>query len=355
MTIRTRLCAMIAAAGLVSTGAAAQQNGDIIFTDELTDTVRIIDGANSSSALISFAPDNEFRLGGLINANGQWYVANGPSVQQTTPDAQILRLNNLFGASSSTLLYGGDPLFNPIGLAFDSSKNQILAVNNPGVSQTPPGFIQGVTGLNLTNNNLTTLVSSPGAPGSLGVNTLTSPSRIVADPFSNDFFIIDSNGGAFQGTSTVRSAAIWRLSIDANNVGSLSVVVDFGDTATTGIAAIDNTRGILAIGSDLFITEVGTDAIYKISLDGSGNFSSASTFLSGVGLDGPQEIVYNQFTDKIVFSDAGTQSIYQVNTDGTGFETLLTGVNARGIGIVPAPAGAAVLAMGAFAGTRRRR
>lgn len=341
--------AVVAACGGV---ASAQAAGDIVFTDEYTDTVYLLDAPNSATGLISFAPDADFRLGGIINIGGTFYLANGPSVGTNTPAAQLLRLNNLFGgAATSTVLYSGDPLWNPTGLAYDASTNSLLAANDPGAINVPPTSTNGITALNLGTNVLTTLVTSDGNIGGPGATALTNPIRVTADANSGDFFVVDRNGGAYPGSSTIRSSVIYRM----DSGGSLSVVVDLGDTGLTGLGLIEGARGAVSVGNSLFVTDDSTDAVYKITLDGFGNYAGISTLISGMGLLTPQEIVYNQYTDKLVFGDSGTNEIYQINLDGTGFETIMTGVNARGIAIVPTPAGVAMLGLGALAATRRRR
>jgi len=347
-----------------SVGAAlGQTDGDIVFTDEVTDAIYRLDGFNTSTQLISFAPDNEFRLGGLINIGGTFYVANGPSVSSTTPPAELRRLNDLFGASSSTVLASGNPLYNPIGLAWDKANGQILSVNNPTDASPPVGFVEGIVGLSLdtlaTSAVYSQLPIRPGG-GAPGFAQYEDGIRIVADPFSDDFFVVDGSGGAFGGGTLgdggPRGSAIWRLSIDGANAGSLELVMDGTDTAFTGLAEkIGFMRGVAAVGDRLFITDAETDAIYRVDLDGSGDFLAATEILSDPAFTAPQEIVFNRYTDKLVFSDATAQRIYQMNLDGSGLELLMEGVNARGIAIVPTPASAALLGLGGLVATRRRR
>ena len=73
------------------------------------------------------------------------------------------------------------------------------------------------------------------------------------------------------------------------------------------------------------------------------------------GFDGAQDIVYNQYTGKLVFSDFVQQRIYQMNLDGSGLEVLAEGVNARGLTVVPAPGSLLALGGCMLASYRRRR
>lgn len=360
--MKQALTALVLAA--TTTTAMAQANGDIIFSDNLTDSIYRLDGFNSSTQLMSFAPGTDFRLGGLINVGGTFYVANGPSIDSTTPPAEIRRLNDLFGgAATSTVIGSGSPLYNPIGLAWDKTNRQILSINNPNVDPITPGYVDGVAGLNIDTLNNAIVYQQPttrpggGAPG---FAQFEDGVRIIKDPLSDSFYVVDSAGGAFGGGTLgdggPRGSALWRLTISAGNVGNMELIVDGTDTATTGLAdKIGAMRGVTAVGSSVFVTDSETDSIYRFDVDAFGDFSAATLVLADPGFTAPQEMVYNRYTDKLVFSDATAQRIYQMDLDGSNLELLMEGVNARGIAIVPTPATAALLGLGGLVATRRRR
>lgn len=341
----------IALCGLAG-GAVAQVDGTIVYTDEVTDAVYQLDGVNTSTQLISFAPDNEFRLGGLLNVGGTFYVSNGPSVTSTTPSAEIRRLDNLFGGgATSTVLSSGAPLFNPIGLAWDATNGQILAANNPTAMPIPTGYVRGITGLNLT-----TLASDviAEAVNPIQNGEFSRPIRLAKEANRDSFVIADGEGSLFNGPNT-QGSVLWRMSDVTSNSANIDVLVDLGDTSVTGLGVVlEEIRGVTSVGNSLFITEaVSTDAIYRVDLDVNGDFQSITQIASG--FQAAQEIVHNRYTDKLVFSDALAQRVYQMDLDGSNLEVLMEGVNARGIAIVPTPASAALLGLGGLVATRRRR
>lgn len=342
----------LAAIGIAGT-AMAQVDGDIVFTDNLTDSIRWIDGANSSAGLVTYAPDSDFRLGGLIRVGGSYFVANGPSSNDVVPPSQILRVDDLFGSPVTTTLASGQPLANPIGLAYDAANNQILAANNIS-GGAPAGYIRGIAGLDLGTNVVSEIAAATG-PGAVGTNEFSLPIRITKEQTRDSFVVSDASGSAFSGSETLRGSALWRLSDVTSNSSNLDLIVDLGDTSVTGLSTgLDEIRGVVSVGNSLFITEArSADAIFRVDLDGNGDFVSITEIASG--FDAAQEIVYNQYTNKLVFSDSIAQTIYQMDLNGDNLEALLTGVNARGIAIVPTPGGVALLGLGGLLAARRRR
>jgi hypothetical protein len=88
-------------------------------------------------------------------------------------------------------------------------------------------------------------------------------------------------------------------------------------------------------------------------MNNDGSFNSI-TALATTGVPSTEVIVYDPFNNKLVFDT--TDGIKRMNLDGTGLETIVAGVHARGLAIVPAPGSVVGLGLlGALAARRRRR
>ena len=114
--------------------------------------------------------------------------------------------------------------------------------------------------------------------------------------------------------------------------------------------------GITSAGNDLYVADRRADAVFKITLDGNGDFSSIAQVIGG--LNEPENLIFNPFTGKLVIDvrdDLNNPMIVQCNLDGTGLEVLAAGFHARGFEIVPSPATFALLGLGTVVGARRRR
>lgn len=138
---------------------------------------------------------------------------------------------------------------------------------------------------------------------------------------------------------------------------TLSLVYDFGNQTPdlVQVRGITNIPGVAA----LFVTEWLEGKVYRIDLDGSGNFAGISTIASG--LANPEAIEYNPFTGKLVISEeankvVANQKISQINPDGTGYQVLVGQTHARGFTfVVPTPGTAGLAGIAGLIALRRRR
>lgn len=328
-----RTFALIVAAGIAAP-AFAQSLGSVVFTDNLNKRVGLIDGGVST--LYSFGASD--RPAGIEFAGGAWWVAEG---DQFAPSGQIIRIDDLFGAPSASVHASGSPLDNPIGIQFDRGTSQILTVTNPeGPNQ---GGIVG-TDLGGASTSLFNQVDSdPRARFNDGA-------EIQPDRAFGGYLVTSGNGGAgtILPSPDGEPSSIWRFDPGTNN---LSLVADL---SATPFGAIHQLRGVTSLpGGDIAFTDQGTNAIYRAALDGSGVATSIS--LIADGLAGPHRILWNRYTGMLVFSELDGDAISEIAVDGTGYNVLGTGMDARGLYIVPAPSVLGALGLGGLALARRRR
>lgn len=344
--------------------AAARPNGDIIYTDQLTDEVRLFSGG-SSSTIWAFGPSNDVRLADVKwGPGGKLYVADGPNPPIPNPShARLYTISNPLGAASAATLATGDPMQNPIGLAFHANSNNFIAVNNPG---NPAGLVQPrADGLVAINANTGVQTQSYLQPSTLGQG-FRAGTYIVRDTLAasgNDFLVACDNGGSFQSaTPDASGSTLWRATIDPGTLQStLTLVYDFSNAPGGVLARINGITHVPGTG-DYYVTDRVADAVYKVTLDGSGVFQSI-TQLAIVGLlNEPETIAYNPYTGKLVLdvrneydTTAGVPRIVQFDLDGSNYETLELGVHARGFEFVPAPGSLALLGLGGLLAGRRRR
>lgn len=350
------LLAVGAAAGL-SSSALAVSNGDIIFTDAMSDTVNLISGGPGFSQLYQFAdPGNEIRLGDITRANGRYYVGSGVGLIADPAVGFVFELDNLFGATSQSTVVSSDPAQNPLGLEFHNKSNKLVMVNNPAQSDMTPNEQDGIYGISLdggTFGDANTIFDED-------VGSTTFPRYQAGAGSTRDrndlskFYIATVNGGATGGNpggDEAKGSAIYTITLDASGgPANPSLLFDFSNTS---FGAITFVRDVATDGSNLYIGDGFTGAIYSISLSDPGDLSTLTLIKDG--LTRPQNLIYNQYTDKLVWSDNFDEAIYQMNLDGTGMETLATGINARGFYIVPTPGAVALFGLAGLAGVRRRR
>jgi hypothetical protein len=346
MSVRSKFRAVVALSLLAGApGALGQAPGDILFTDEFTDSVNLINSPGVWTPLVTF-DDPDVRLAQITNRGNRWYVANGPKAVQDPSTGSIVQIDDLFGSPIVSTLASGDPLQNPIGLKYDRVSKRLLAVNHIDGDIDQPAF-EGILSINPNTGGVTELFEESGG----GNPTYKDGYRLTADPNSDDFFVTAVNGGAFNGGPGDMNlgSCIWRLDV---GTGSVSLLADL---STVDGGPLTFVRGITAVPgtSDLYIGDGSTQAIYRISLDGNGDFSSIAAIATG--LADPWEIIYNPYTNKLVYGEEDISTISQMNLDGSGIELLATGVGARGLAIVPTPGGAAILALAGLVGFRRRR
>jgi len=344
MNIRTvsRLSAIGAIAGLATSAHAAFQNGDLIYTDALSNTVNINSGGVNSNLYTFGGPD--IRLAGITRANGRWYINSGFASPSDPSEAAIFELKKLFGNTVESTLASSNPLLNPIGIAYHRASDRLLSLNNPG-----PGSQQdeGILGVRTSDGDIIFTYEED--------TTIPRPryqagSRIVRDVSNpNLFWAMSVNGGELDGPGNEgKGSVIMRVEVDNAGVGTVTAHADLSFTSFGNITFV---RGIATDGQSFFFGDNQTNAIY--SLDISGDLTTLQQIVTGVTR--PNDIIYNPFTNKIIWSDNFDEAIYQVNTDGTGFETLATGVNARGLYVIPTPGAVALLGLAGLAAVRRRR
>lgn len=354
-----RYATLAAAAILAASGAAHAGLQGIVFTSQQERAVRFLDSSGVVSTLWA-APDPDSRLAGITRGpGGEFYVSDGRSIPfPNLTDAGIVRLDGLFsGTPSASFLTQGTPIQNPIGLTYDPTTSSLLSISTPGVPITPDSQ-RGIFSVSLGGTVSPVFVQDEDATG---VRFSTGRS-IIADPFSNDYYVTAVNGGSFSnGQPDGVSSTLWRLEYNAGtnsyDLGS-DPVVDFADTFTGFGTDITGLRGIATVpGSEsLWVTDIVTGSILRIDLDGAGNFASLTQIATG--LDQPEEIIYNPFTGQLVFSERGDNidpKLSAINIDGTGYEILLEGEHARGFYIIPSPGTGAILMLSGLAAVRRRR
>lgn len=351
-----------AAVLLAAAGAAqAQVNGEIVFTDLLTDAVWSVAPVASSTPTLRFdysGGSNPVRLADIVEGpGGSFYVADS-AYNVTTDDlrlARVNRLNNLFGAATSTTINSGFPIENPIGMALSDNGQYLATINNSPMAQSDT--VKGVLGIETTVSGFVNTMYQQ-APFSDPLPTFRAGTYIVNDPNSADYFAVTINGGLNGGaTDNTSASSLWRISVtDAGTLASTSTLVkDFGDNGTGLGFDMVQMRGLgVDAAGDLYMTEFARGEVYKLT-DPNG---AATLSLIASGLSQPEAIEFNPFTGKLVVSlrdNLVNPSIIQMNTDGTGIETIAEGVFARGFAFAPAPSSIALLGLGGLAATRRRR
>lgn len=349
---------------LVAGTAAARPNGDIIYTDQFTDEVRLFSGG-SSSTLWSFGPSNDVRLADVKwGPNGNLYVADGPNPPIPNPShARMYVISNPLGAASASTLATGDPMQNPIGIAYHPNSNNFITVNNPG---NPAGLAQpradGLVAVHATTGVQT---QSYLQPSTLGVG-FRAGTYIVRESLSvsgNDFLVACDNGGSFQSASPDASGStLYRATIDPGTLqATLTLVYDFSNAPGGVLSRIDGITHVPGT-RDYFVTDRVADGVYKVTLDALGNFQSITQLVIAGLVNEPETIAYNPYTNKIVLdvrneydNGGGAPQLVQFDLDGSNYQVLEVGVHARGIEFVPAPGSLALLGLGGLIAGRRRR
>ncbi len=262
------------------------------------------------------------------------------------------------------------PLQNPLGIVWDPTSGQLISVSNPGSPPAPP-TADGVYGVTL-GGALTTLFTEPN-PIPVGRPTYHAAHSIIKDPRpgSNDYLVSCLNGGVGINPSPVfgfdaESSSVWRLQwTGAGYTMNPNPVVDFASSFTGFGSSFFNSRGMTAIPgtNSFFITDHEAGVINRVDMNGAGAFVSMTTILSGLSF--PENVVYNPYTNKLVFGERCDSfanyftilgsKISTVNLDGTGLTMLYAGEHVRGFSIVPAPGALGLLGLGGLIVARRRR
>ncbi|MBL0922697.1 MAG: hypothetical protein IBJ10_11305, partial [Phycisphaerales bacterium] len=332
--------------------------GDSVYptgpTGGVTDDIGVIDsGTLSNTVLFSFAA-GDTGLAGITRAKGRWYVHSGPTpiADPFNPNSAMFEFNNLFSnAPTFTTHTSGNPLQRPIGIAYHRGSDRLISINNAPQSDMLPVEFDGIFATSRTNGGdiVTTFDEDVGNPN---LPRYRAGTRLVkASGSPDDFFVITVNGGVLNGQGDEgKGSAIYRLTMD--NAGNGAVAL-FADLSFTNFGNITFARGITADANNLYFTDGFTGAIYGISQSDTGDLSTL--FQVASGLTRPNDIIFNPYTNKLVFTDNFDQTISQMNLDGSGLEVLVSGVDARGLYIIPTPGAAALLGLGGLAMIRRRR
>ena len=338
---------------LAVAGSTLAQDSQFLFTNVDDPGIDAYIGG-SQTRIIDVTNPGAF-LAGIVQVGSSFYFNDGAGDRDPVGLSGLFRLDNAFSAPSITPVATGMPLENPIGLQWDAGRGNFVTVNNP-FAPTATSFegILGVTPGGTVTRIFEQDLSVP-RPRYQGASRL-------AQEFGSDSYLVTSpNGsGAVVGPGELGTgSALFRIDIDGSLSGTSSLVVDLADTSVTGLAdPLLDTAGIVVNPTNglVYLTDRNAGAIYEMTLDGTGAFSSIRILVDG--LSGPEEIQYDPFNDRLVFdenigSDLGR--ISQVELDGTGLKVLVEDVETRGIVVVPAPASLSLLALGGLAAVRRRR
>ena len=362
-----RLVAILALAGL-STVANAAAVGNIVFTSKTNDAVMYYNNGVTST-LVSFA-DPDVRLGEILRApSGEYYVDSGPfPVDTGNNKSAVYKIDNVFAAVPvvSTVKQGYD-MANPSGMAWYNGHRTIMYANNAQSEYGDDSAVyRGVRAVNADSGADVGSYQQVFVPAP----TVRTANDILRNPYAtnDDFYLVAINGGNHDFSSADASwSALWHYTVNPGDLsGTPSLMVNLGDTSATGLAKPltfvrhatikESSREMFIVNAALDIQDQSMNGIFKINLNADGTFGGISMiFQDNFNALRPDNIEYNPYTDKVVFSDEPSGAIYQINPDGSGFELVVGGVGCRGFYFVPAPGSLALLGLGGLAAARRRR
>ena len=378
---------MLAAVGLAL--AAGVSNAQIVVFTDTGDGpatggsyIKTWDFTNGVLTRATYAPG--VRLAGIDHAPGgtcDFYVADGvkpPPSGALAGTGRLLKVTDVLGAASTSVIATGQQIWNPIGIRFDSRSNSVIDVDNLTSPGNPPEVVRGLYGINVGSGVQTLLqqerVSIPGVPPPNpegrafheGGTYISNDSRGVA----GRYYVMSATGGrhvgAYQGIPNLNvSSAIWKVDVDAT--ATSSTFTEFVDTSSAGFVhnsvsipgALTNYtdfRGIcMDADNNIYITSTYFGLIIKMTTDANGDFTGSSVIASG--LNAPETIEYDEFTNTLVFAQIGARTLSRINLDGTGLTTLATNVHVRGIDFCPIPTPGAIAGIGmvGLVALRRRR
>ena len=351
--MRTTTMTLVAAALMAAPGAAIAQDSQFLFTnfgDPGIDgfiggtQTRIIDVTNPGAA-----------LAGIVQVGSSFYFNDGAGDRDPMGVSGLFRLDNAFTSPSISPVATGLPIENPIGLKWDAARGNFITVNNPFAPDA--SSFEGVLGITPGGTVTEIFEQDTSVPRA----RYQGGARLAREAFSDSYLAISLNGsGAVTGSGELgNGSALIRIDIDGSLSGSQSTVVDLADTSVTGLAEpLLDTAGVAVNPNNglVYLTDRNANAIYELTLDGTGAFDSIRLLVDG--LDGPEEIQYDPFNDRLVFDEnrgSGLGRISQVELDGSGLQVLVDDVETRGIVVIPAPASFGLLAVGGLVAARRRR
>jgi len=342
-----------AAAVLALAGAAlAQTDSQFIYTNEADPGIDAFMGG-AVQRLADVTNPGAF-LGGIVRVGPDLFFTDGAGDADPSATSGLFRLSDPFGAATISPVATGMPIENPIGLQWDAGRDNFIVIDN---AFTPtPDSVDGVLGITPGGSVSTIFREDLSVPRP----RYQAAARLAPDPTSNGFLVPSINGsGAVTGPGEDAGSALFRLNIDGSLEGSTELIVDLADTSVTGLdAPLVDTAGVAVNPSTglVYLTDRRAGAIYELALTADGAFDSIRAIIDG--LDNPEEIQYDPFNDRLVFDENIGEElgrISQVELDGSERKILVDEVDTRGLVVIPAPAGAAVLGLGGLALARRRR
>ncbi|MCW5775534.1 MAG: PEP-CTERM sorting domain-containing protein [Phycisphaeraceae bacterium] len=340
------------AGGLV--GSAQAQH--ILMTELNSDTIyKYNPTTNVMTPLFTYA-DPDVRLAGITRGpSGAFYVANGPLPIQDPSTATIFRIQGLLGgAPVSSVFAKDDPLQNPIGLVYHPASHNLLAVNNPPEGEMSQAAFDGILGYHLGSGAMTQVFTQPSKNDP--PPAYRQGARIIVDPSgAGDFIATSLNGGAHDagGGDMAKGSTLWRFNVDGSLNSSASLLVDLSFVTASPITFV---RGVTAGPSgELYITDGGTETLYRIDLDGAGNYAGIAPVTSIAAGSGMLDVIYHPGSNKLFFSTSLSDELYSVNLDGSGLSLVASNFEARNFFLVPAPGSLALIGLGVLATLRRRR
>jgi hypothetical protein len=363
------LSAVVVVAGLAAS-ANAVAVGNIVFTAQNGDRVMYYNNGVTST-LVTFS-DPDVRLAEILRApSGEYYVGSGPfPVDTSNNKSAIFKIDNVFAAAPavSTVKQGFD-MANPSGMAWYSGQRTIMYANNPQSQYGNDSQVyRGIRALNVDSG-----VDTGSYQQNVNIVTPRTLNDYLANPYAgdNNFYGVAINGGSAIVPNDAAWSTLWNFNVDpTTKVGTPSLVANLGDTAVTGLAKPltfvrhatikTSTREMFIVNAARLDQDTSMNGVYRILLNPDGSFNSISLiFQDLVNAVRPDNIEYNPFTDKVVFSTEGSNpvegDIYQINPDGSGFELVVADVGARGFYFVPAPGSLALVGLAGLAAARRRR
>lgn len=344
--------ALVVTAGIASVAQAV--DGDLVFTDEISGGAYVLPLSGSGASLLFNVPSPQ-RFAGITRDGDTWYFADGPG--SGLPGSRILKVTSLFSSPVITTLATGADVGNPIGIKYHAASNNIISVVNP----VTPGSFDGLLGVNAVSGGQTRLFQED--------NPFTAPSPrynagtyLVQDTLrTNRFLVANTNGGSDTPDPTQDdgvASTLHGFTINASLGTTHDFIYDFSSSSTGLANSLFEVRGIAINGNEVYVSDIRRGEIYKLTLNASGLVSGISLIKSG--LDEPENMIYNPYTNKIIIDEVGgvdpaRARISQINIDGSGYEVLANGFHARGFEIVPAPGTLALLGVSGLVAARRRR
>jgi len=351
-------------------GLAGAQSYSIVAFDNADQTLKVLNvpggnpPATSVNDLYTFVNPNT-QIRSIQRApDGTFYFDNSPFPPTDPNEAGVIQVDGLFGgAPVESFLTQGDPRMTRGGVTFDADLNTILKNEIPTSDHPDPKYF-GLLAVDPATGAITEVFQEDrdNPPPRPRLQRLAGK---VKDVFTDDYFVVGLNGGIFEDPGGITDppdrnfgSTIHRMSIDPNTLqGTETLLVDLSDTAVTGLTdPITFGRGLTIDPGDgtLFVSD-GEGDIWRVTLDGGGNFQSITSIVTGFLDERPGGIQYNPFNDTILFTTARGDQIWQVNKDGSNLSLVIDNFDVGAMYLIPAPSTLALLGIGGLVAARRRR